>query len=376
MKPIAINGRFLTQPVTGVQRYARELIFTLDAMLASGELQRPDQPIELLAPRALSETPPLQFLQLRKIGRLRGQLWEQLELPIFCRDKVLFTPCGGAPLLHRDHVFVLPDAAVFATPHAYTRAYGAWYRWHHRRAANLPNLRLITVSEFSRNELARYLNLDPSRITVIPLGHEHALRPKPQPEILARLSLDRGQYLLAVGSSNPNKNFRGLLQAFNILKQEHPEAAKHLQLVIAGRADTRIYGTDRLQQQDVIQTGYITDGELRALYESAACFVFPSFYEGFGLPLLEAMALGCPVASSNAASLPALGADATIYFNPHSSQEMAKTIARAILDTTLRTELSKKGRNQAEEFQWRETTKATWATLLKAARSTALSPEP
>lgn len=365
MKPIAINGRFLTQPVTGVQRHARELIFTLDAMLASSELQQPDHPVELLVPRAISETPPLQFLQLRKVGRLSGQLWEQFELPAFSRGRLLFTPCGGAPLLHRDHVFVLPDAAVFATPHAYTRAYAAWYRWHHRRAAKLPGLKLITVSEFSRSELARYLNLDPVRIAVISLGHEHALRPKPQPEILTRLRLS--QYLLAVGSANPNKNFSGLLQAFRILKQKHPQAASHLQLVIAGRADTRIYGTDRFQQQDIIQTGYITDSELRALYENATCFVFPSLYEGFGLPLLEAMALGCPAASSNAASLPALGGEAAIYFNPNSPNEMANAILSVLTSTALKNNLSEKGKNQAAKFRWQQTARETWTTLLNAA---------
>lgn len=365
MKPIAINGRFLTQPVTGVQRHARELIFCLDAMLASGTLQRPDHPVELLTPHTIRETPPLQFLQLRRVGRLSGQIWEQAELPAFCRGKLLFTPCGGAPLLHRDHVFILPDAAVFATPHAYTRAYSTWYRWHHSRAARLPGLKLITVSEFSRTELAHYLNLDPACVTVIPLGHEHALRPQPQPEILTRLSLS--QYLLAVGSANPNKNFCGLLQAFRILKQQHPEAASHLQLVIAGRADARIYGTDRLQQQDIVQTGYITDGELRALYENAACFVFPSFYEGFGLPLLEAMALGCPAASSSAASLPSLGGEAATYFNPNSPQEMAQAISSVLTSTALRRDLSEKGKNQAAKFQWQQTAHETWTTLLNAA---------
>ncbi|MGH9585359.1 MAG: glycosyltransferase family 4 protein [Acidobacteriaceae bacterium] len=368
MKPIAINGRFLTQPVTGVQRHARELIFTLDAMLASGELQQPDQPVELLVPAILRESFPLQFFKLRKAGRSGGQLWEQLELPMFCRGKVLLTPCGGAPLLHRDHVFILPDAAVFATPRSYSRAYGAWYRWHHRRAARLPGLTLITVSEFSRGELARYLSIDPARIAVIPLGHEHALRPKPQPEILARLQLTPGQYLLAVGSANPNKNFGGLLQAFRILKQQHPETASHLQLVIAGRADTRIYGTDHLQQQGIIQTGYITDGELRALYESAACFVFPSLYEGFGLPLLEAMALGCPIAASNAASLPALGGEAAVYFNPHSPLEMAQAIIRIVADPMLRNALSDKETERYRQFCWRETARQTWPILMHSAQ--------
>jgi glycosyltransferase involved in cell wall biosynthesis len=369
MKPIAINGRFLTQPVTGVQRHARELILTLDAMLASGELQRPPDPVELLVPPTLRERPRLQYIQPRRGGRFSGQLWEQLSLHAGCRGKLLFTPCGGAPLLHRDHVFIVPDAAVFSTPGAYSRAYRSWYRWHHRRAAKVPGLRLITVSEFSRNELARHLKLDPATIAVIPLGHEHLLRVEPQPGILAKLQLRPNEYVLAVGSANPNKNFKGLLQAFSLLRQQLPEETKRMQLVIAGSVGERIFAEAVGQQQNVIQTGYVADGELRALYENAACFVFPSFYEGFGLPLLEAMALGCPAVSSNAASLPALGEGAALFVDPHSPEQMASAIAQVLTDPVFKAELSEQGKLRAIQFRWRETARQTWEILLEASGS-------
>lgn len=367
MKPIAINGRFLTQPVTGVQRHARELILALDSMLADGELPPPAQPVELLAPSSLNEAPPLRFMKLRKVGRTSGQVWEQIELPALCHGRLLFTPCGGAPLLHRRHVFVLPDAAVFASPQAYTRAYGSWYRWHHRRAARLPGLRVLTVSEFSRHELAVYLDVDPARIGVIPLGHEHVLRMEPQTEILAKLGLAPGKYVLAVGSANPNKNFRGLLQAFSLLQRDHAQAARQVRLVIAGCTDGRIFGKNSFNRNDIVRTGYISDGELRALYENAACFVFPSFYEGFGLPLLEAMALGCPALSSSAASLTALGEGAALYFDPCSPQQIANAIAQVLADSAIRRELSEQGKLRAAQFRWRDTARQTWAALLDAA---------
>ena len=367
MKPIAINGRFLTQPVTGVQRHARELVLRLDAMLASGELQRPEQPVELLVPPTVRERPQLQYIQPRRGGRFGGHLWEQLSLHAGCRGKVLFTPCGGAPLLHRDHVFVVPDAAVFSTPDAYTRAYRSWYRWHNRRAGKIPGLRLITVSEFSRNELARHLKLDPASIAVIPLGHEHLLNAEPRPEVLQKLQLSPGEYVLAVGSANPNKNFKGLLQAFSVLRQQLPEKTKRTRLVIAGSIGDRIFSEAVGQQENVVQTGYVSDGELRTLYENAACFVFPSFYEGFGLPLLEAMALGCPAVSSNAASLPALGEGAALFFDPHSPEQMANAIAQVLTDPVFRTELSEQGKLRAIQFRWRETARQTWDILLEAA---------
>jgi hypothetical protein len=147
---IVINGRFLSQAVTGVQRYAHELLREIDLILAD-RLSNSGS-VEVLVPPNLRTYPTYKSLALRKVGRLTGQLWEQLELPFHCRGKLLFTPCGGAPLLHHAHVVTIPDAAVFATPHAYSRRYGAWYRWLHTRMARNA-LRVITVSEFSRSEL-------------------------------------------------------------------------------------------------------------------------------------------------------------------------------------------------------------------------------
>lgn len=368
MLPIAINGRFLSQPVTGVQRHARELISTIDAMLASGELNPPDDPVELLTPPGPLDPPRLQCIKLKVVGRSRGQFWEQIFLPSYCRGKLLFTPCGGAPLLHRRHVFTIPDAGVFSTPSSYTRAYGAWYRWHHRRAAKIPGLRLLTVSEFSRRELQKWLSIAASRIDVIPLGHEHMLAHAADGAVLAKLGLTPRQFILTVGSANPNKNFRGLVEAFGLL-QNHPTLSlpQNFRLVIAGNANSRIFQQHKLSAENVVCTGPVNDGELRALYENATCFVLPSFYEGFGLPLLEAMALGCPTLSSNRASLPEVGSNAAIYFNPDSPQEMANAIASVLSDRTLQEDLIERGNKQSRLFRWRETARRTWAILVETA---------
>lgn len=364
MKPIAINGRFLSQPLTGVQRYARELLLALDASLASAELTAPQQPVELFAPPGTSSALPLRAIRLRVVGRTRGQLWEQVELPTFARGKLLFTPGGGAPLLHRDQVFTVPDASVFSTPDAYTRLYGAWYRWHHRRAAGMSHLRFLTVSEFSKRELIHRLGIDPARITVIPEGHEHVLAAAPSPGVLSKLDLTRESYVLAVGSANPNKNFRSLIKAFQLLRSQLPqERAENLRLVISGRADTRIFSGGTASGLGILHTGYVSDAELRALYENAACFVFPSLYEGFGLPLLEAMALGCAIACSTSASLPEVGGDAVLYFDPLSPQEMADAIASLLTDPHLRESLATRGRERSRQFRWSDAARLTWAAL-------------
>lgn len=361
MKPIAINGRALSQPLTGVQRYAREVILALDALLSSGELDA-QEPVELLAPPGTHNPPILRAIRLRIAGRTSGQIWEQLELPTLTRGKLLFTPAGGAPLLHRDHVFTVPDTSVFSTPDAYTRLYGLWYRWHHRRAARMSSLRFLTVSEFSKSELTHRLKIDAARITVIPEGHEHVLSFASDPGALARLGLHRKSYILGVGSANPNKNFRSLVKAFQLLRAG-ASRAEDLRLVISGRADTRIYSGDTASDMGIVHTGYISDAELRALYENAACFVFPSLYEGFGLPLLEAMALGCAAACSTSASLPEVGGDAVLYFDPHSPQEMADAIASLLTDSHLREGLAARGRERSRQFRWSDAARLTWAAL-------------
>lgn len=364
MKPIAINGRFLTQPLTGVQRYARELVMALDSLLASGEIKAPQQTVELFAPPRTRSAPALRAIRLRMVGHAQGHFWEQIELPTFTRGKLLFTPGGGAPLLHRDHVFTIPDASVFSTPDAYASIYGLWYRWHHRRAAGRSSLRFLTVSEFSKRELISRLKIHSDRITVIPEGHEHVFATEADCGVLLKIGILQKPYILAVGSANPNKNFRSLIKAFQFVRNQlPPELSRPLRLVISGRADTRIFSGDSVSGSGIVHTGYISDAELRALYENAACFVFPSFYEGFGLPLLEAMALGCATVCSASASLPEVGGDAVLYFDPHSPQEMADAIASVLSDPHLRSSLAARGRERSRLFRWSEAARLTWACL-------------
>jgi glycosyltransferase involved in cell wall biosynthesis len=370
MKAIAVNGRYLTQPVTGVQRYACELVRAMDEMLGTGELERPDAPVEVLTPSKMTSAPQFSFMKVRPVGWGTGQLWEQLSLPLFCCSKLLFTPCGGSPLLHRDHVFTIPDAGVFATPEAYSLPYRTWYRWHHRCAVRNSRLRLLTVSSFSKQELMCRLHVPEENIQVVPLGREHVLRAVADPKILERLGVSPQSYVLCVGSSNPNKNMAALFNAFQLLRRSvsemHPSAC---QLVLAGGANTRVFAGDESVHDGIVRTGYLTDGELRGLYENAACFVFPSLYEGFGLPPLEAMTLGCPVACSHAASLPEVCGDAAVFFDPALPDRIAGTLSSLLTDPELRQTLKGRGKVQAQRFCWREAARATWGALLDAARA-------
>ena len=160
-------------------------------------------------------------------------------------------------------------------------------------------------------------------------------------------------YVLAVGATYPHKNFELLIDAYleldEKLRRAHP-------LLIAGGKKKYLEILKRHVEAsgktNIIFTGYIPNGLMQALYNEATAFVFPSLYEGFGIPLLEAMACGCPVISSNASSMPEVCGEAALYFNPSDKLELTKSITRVLTSDSLQSELRNKGLRQAEKFSW------------------------
>lgn len=359
MKEIAINGRFTSQGVTGVQRYARELLRELDCLLASLPIDA--DPVEVLVPRNAGVYPSYKSLRIKKVGRLTGQAWEQIELPLHCRGKLLFTPCGGAPILHDCNVVTIHDAAVFATPEAYSRAYASWYRWLFSRLGRTAR-RILTVSEFSKSELIRWFGIEPSKIVVTHLGSDHLSRLKPDRSIQGMHGLKSYSYVLAVSSRNPNKNFQGIIRAIDLAGKNLP-----FPIVIAGSINNKVFSGSEALPGCVIQVGKVSDQQLRALYEDAGCFVFPSFYEGFGLPALEAMACDCPVICADINVLRETCREAALFCDPADPLSIGQRIASTMNDVDLRQTLIERGRTNAQGFQWADTARRTWETLQEAA---------
>jgi glycosyltransferase involved in cell wall biosynthesis len=353
-KSITINGRFLTQPITGVQRYAYELLSALDTLLHTGAIER--IPVTLVVPPNVKTLPQWSWIQIRQAGRYTGQFWEQFDLPNHIRGTLLFTPCGGAPVVHPHHVITIHDAGIFSTPNAYTFRYRNYYKIL-QFFLSAKATHIITVSEFSQREISRFFRIPPEKITSTMLSGEHILRYEPAPSILSRHQLLPGKYVLAVGSKNPNKNLRGLILASEYLR------APGTDFVFVGGANQSIFSEAQVVSTDIKEPGLVNDNELRTLYENAACFVFPSFYEGFGLPPLEALTLGCPVIVSNAASLPEIFGPIATYCDPHAQAD----IARQILHIT---QGSHPGRAEmlsyASRFTWQRCAQATWEILLRA----------
>lgn len=343
---VFINGRFASQAVTGVQRYAQELLRALDRAIGLRSKDSLLHSFHLLLPRAGQRLPRFEHISVHQVGLLRGHPWEQVELPWHARQGLLLGLANTGPLLKQLQIVTIHDASVFAFSEAYSAAFGWWYRFL------LPALgsrirRVVTDSEFSKSELVRYAHIPPAKLRVIPLSGEHILDIEPDHGVLARLGLGSRAYLLAVGSDSPHKNFRTVAQAVERL------CDRDFDVVVAGGRNERVFGstTTHLDPQ-LTHTGYVTDAELRALYEGAACFVYPSLYEGFGLPLLEAMTCGCPVIASRAASLPEVGGGAAIYCDPLSPDNVADCINQVMHDKALQQRLRHLGRQRATQFTW------------------------
>ena len=197
LRSITVNGRFLSQPITGVQRYAYELLSALDILLSTGALE--PIPVTVLVPKDAGELPFWSWLRVRKIGHFTGQLWEQFDLPLFARGSLLFTPCGGAPLTDKPQVITIHDAGPFSTPEAYSGVYRNYYKTLQKILSHTA-AHVITVSEFSRQELITHLRIPGEKISYTWLSGEHIFRCDADDAVLGKNALSPGRFVFAVGS--------------------------------------------------------------------------------------------------------------------------------------------------------------------------------
>ncbi|WP_431283247.1 glycosyltransferase family 4 protein [Humitalea sp. 24SJ18S-53] len=327
MTGLAVNGRYLAQGLTGVQRFAGEVTAAL-ALL---------RPVRLLTPPGVTGG--------IAIGSRSGQAWEQLDLPGALSGDVLINLGNTAPLrVGRRQAVVIHDAGVFDTPESYSLPFRLWYRFLHHALART-GARLITVSEFSRGRIAKNLHIDPSRIGVMPEGGEHVLRIPADIAVLEKHGLQPGRYALAVGSRAAHKNLDALRDAAALL------AERGMHLAAAGAADPAVFRPAG-GGPGAVALGRVTDAELRALYENALCLVFPSRYEGFGLPPLEAMTCGCPVIAAASGAVPEVCGDAALWFDSAVPSTLTDALRRLLDEPGLAATLRDAGLARAKNFTW------------------------
>lgn len=354
----AINGRFLAQPVTGVQRYAREVVQALDALIAAGGPLAHALRVELLMPPEAKDDLALVAIRSRSVGNFGGHGWEQTVLPAHVRGG-LASLCNSGPLAVRKQILCVHDLNTRAYPQSYSLPFRLLYR------TLIPALgrtvrHVATVSDHSAAELVRYGLCGAGKITVAPDGYEHALRwtPRHSPRTWA---VAGPRTVVLLGSRAPHKNI-GL-----ILSMSDRLAAAGLRVAVAGLSDGRVFGAvEERAASNVEWLGRISDDELAALLEDSLCLAFPSFVEGFGLPMLEAMVRGCPVVASDRASLPEIGGDAVLYAPPDRADIWFDHFMRLAGDARLRDTMVARGRVQAKRFSWADSARRYLELMARA----------
>ena len=372
-KRIYINGRFLQQQTTGVQRYGRELLKAWDRMLARDEIDASDVTFEVLAPRGPIDPPRLERISIRQVGRLGGHLWTQIELPLLARDGLLFSPGNIHPLLslgrYRE-VVTVHDLAYAECPEAYSTAFRVLYSLLVPAALRRADA-VITVSEAEKAHiLGRYPKVG-GRIHAVHHGAPDEKDVEGPPDGLD-VSPGNRPFVLWVGTLVARKNPQGAIDAVAMVNRDVP-----LDLVVVGAKQSGLLEGGLRVGPDVMErvqfAGWVEGfAELRRLYQSAVALVFPSFYEGFGIPALEAMRLGCPVVASDIPALREVCGEAALYADPHRPAEIARAIRALVDDPALRRALRERGMRRAGVFTWEKCARETFgilARVLEQARS-------
>lgn len=350
---VFLNGRFLHQPLTGVQRFSTELSRAIDSLMVGGKWPE----TVALMPRsttneATSRQSPFQHLELREVGRTQGHLWEQTDLPKAASGGVLINLGNTGPLLSgRRQIVVIHDASVFDAPYSYTPQFRIWYKALQRGLART-GARIVTVSEFSRKRISTVLGLDPAQIEVIYEGADHLRRIAPETAALQRHGLQPRRFVLVVGSLAPHKNIAQLRELALALKY------RGLTLAIVGGFDANVFRDANLSSITARKLGRVTDAVLRALYENAACLLFTSRYEGFGLPPVEAMACDCPVIANAGGAVEEVCGDAVLYVNADQGLTTTAAVERLLDDQAFADQLRLSGRKRVAPLSWQASAQA------------------
>lgn len=354
---LIINCRFLTQRITGVQRFAFEMCKELDSLLYNHSGL---EVIGLMPEREINEQYRgyvFKSIQIKSCGRLSGHLWEQLELPIYSRGILLINLCNTAPLFKLKQCITLHDVIFMTNQDSQKLWFKLWYRLI-ARVTSLSAQTIFTVSQFSKAEIVRLLEVNADRVVV--LGNAPSLQNYTYAnDVLTRFNLGGKKYFLMIGSNSVRKNTQMVAKLF-----ASDPALHDTMLVIVGGKYVNLVAVDDIAAVNLLYTDYISDSELRSLYAHAEALIFPSLYEGFGIPLLEAMAESTIVIASDIQVIREVCADNALYFAPYSTNSLKQQIiSRLSSSDELLLELKDKALVQLINYQWAKFAKIMLETI-------------
>jgi glycosyltransferase involved in cell wall biosynthesis len=314
---IIINSRFLTQKTSGVQRFAIEIC---------KELKKGNLKIEFVAPKNILNNAIADILEVKKIGFLTGHLWEQITLKTYVRRKkaILISLCNTAPLFLENQIVTIHDLSFRIYPEWNSKIFSFVYNIMIPLIAKNSN-HILTVSNTSKEELINELSISKDKITVVYNAVSSVFLGKGSPEKeVVKVSED---YILTVSSFHPRKNLKRLIKAFLKISNTN------LKLYIVGNFDKN-FAFDELNFKELdsrvkILTN-INDEELKRIYKKAKLFVFPSLYEGFGIPIIEAMSCGVPVCVSDINIFKEVCGSNATYFDPKNIEDIREKIISSI----------------------------------------------
>jgi len=342
--------------VQGIEIFSRNLILNLLNL-------KKDEEFFIFSAENLPQL--LDFSQIKtikikylKIKHIKAIYQQTLIYSLLKKHKIdlFFSPSPNAPFFYKDKVVVIHDCAydrfkefenIFSRTYFRAMFYGAKFF----------SKKIITVSNFSKKELVKLYKINHNKIEVIYEGvpEMEEVNEKEIKDILSKFKINK-PYFFYVGNWRPRKNLPGLIKAFKLFKEKNK--LEYL-LVIGGRKDKRFLNLEKeiknhQLEERIILTDTLTQKEVSALYRKAIALTFPSYYEGFGLPVLEAQSLGVPVLTSNTSSLPEIAGKAALYINPYEIKDIAKGIERIAFDEKLRENLIKNGYENIKRFSWRK----------------------
>lgn len=342
--PIYFNGKFYAGELNGVHRVADRLVREVDKLAASGWGNR-QWDLRLLIPKRRQFSPQVDAFEVVEQELGHTQRWEQGILPFVAKDGHLINLANLSPILHRSKVTLIHDAQFYISPGSYATHFSVGYRILTPIMAR-SSRSVLTVSEFSREMLGAFGVSNWAKTAVLYNGADHILDVAPDRSLLARHGLVAGNYAIVFGSTFVYKNVDTVFRAFA------DPALADLTLVVIGPDEAKLRAAGLVPPSNAVFVGKVDDAQLRGLYESALCLLYPSRTEGFGLPPLEAMLCHCPAIVSPAGAIPEVCRDAALYSDVSDSVGWVSWVNALRQNSDLRQTKIEQGRKRAADFTW------------------------